>query len=276
MSEEEYEKFMQRVFAEASDNPNAFNNWYYQLSGYLPSPRSIFIPLPYDWFCWVSSDDYAPEMIVKFGAWLRPYVWEAVTSLGCSYPLFLKSSLTSHKFWFGKTKITEDITDHDLGDSALSMIYHALCGDQFTNGVVLRQYIDPDCSLPTIYHGMPLRAEYRVFYDFDAKKVLAVVPYWERETMVNSLSYLPEDLAVFQSQADRLEREFTQGRDSVVRLVEDSLRDFPGRPGGKYGAAKWSLDFMTDGDGELWFIDAAIASMSAYQEVLDEGSQEGG
>ena len=86
--------------------------------------------------------------------------------------------------------------------------------------------------------------------------------------MVNALSYLPEDLAVFQSRANRLECEFTQGRDSVVRLVEDSLRDFPGRPGGKYGAAKWSLDFMADEHGTIWFIDAAIASMSAYNEVL--------
>lgn len=52
---------------------------------------------------------------------------------------------------------------------------------------MVRDFIPDTENNPTIYHGLPLHTEYRVFVDFNAtdpfEQVLGISPYWEPKTM---------------------------------------------------------------------------------------------
>ena len=56
-------------------------------------------------------------------------------------------------------------------------------------GLVHKVYTIEDVEKnPTIYKGLPLHTEYRVFVDFDTDEVLAVAPYWDPVLMKKKFS----------------------------------------------------------------------------------------
>lgn len=58
-------------------------------------------------------------------------------------------------------------------------------GANTTNEWVVREYIKDKENNPTIYNGLPLHTEYRVFVDFDTKEILGASPYWRSDVMKN-------------------------------------------------------------------------------------------
>lgn len=61
-------------------------------------------------------------------------------------------------------------------------------GKSTTNEWVVRDFIEDKEDNLTIYHGLPLHTEYRVFVDFDTKEVLGVHSYWDKDLLEKTFS----------------------------------------------------------------------------------------
>ena len=258
------------LFEECRKNPNAFEHWYPRLSKCFETPKSVFIPLDREWFEWLLSDNYSRHQIEEFGCWLKSMMHE-VGADNLMYPLFLKGSCNSNKFSF-KSCIIEhaDISNYDLGKKALDTFYFGMCGDRFQSGFVFREYIHYDTRPDkTIYSGLPLRCEFRAFYDFPNHSVMRVFPYWDENELARVLPYLPQtEKDNFLSAAPEMRKTFETQKNRVAETVAAALQDFSSLPADVPCADVWSLDFMLDESNKLWFIDAAEGPLSAFWERL--------
>ena len=127
--------------------------------------------------------------------------------------------------------------------------------------LALREFIKANNNRNTIYNGMPLNTEFRVFYDFDAKELLGIVNYWDTDTMLDNLSR-GNDLSVFVNEAHLIESEFNEKKSFLEDEVNDKLKyaDLKG---------KWSIDFLFTGS-EFVLIDMAHAECSYYYDQILE------
>jgi hypothetical protein len=126
---------------------------------------------------------------------------------------------------------------------------------------VCREWIEPDPGTPTIYHGLPLRPEFRVFVDVSAGRVLGVHEYWDAGVMrprfleERDLSDL-HDQVTFAAAEPSLHADYLSHRDEVSDRVSSLLP-------GLHLDGQWSLDVMLSG-GVLYAIDMAPAPLSTY------------
>lgn len=149
----------------------------------------------------------------------------------------------------------------------------SIVGPALTNEWVVREWVEDRSGAPTIYHGMPLRTEYRVFLDADDDRVLAVAPYWEPKTMLERFEgradadspHMRHDAAVFRYWEPTLMARFEANRERVAAEVQRLLPHLD-------WSGQWSLDVMqNDVDGEeMWLIDAAPLQTSALAEYVPE------
>lgn len=125
--------------------------------------------------------------------------------------------------------------------------------------LVLREYIKTNYQRNTIYNGMPLNTEFRVFYDFDENKILGIFNYWDKDTMLDNL-HSQEDLIAFANTTHEIESDFTRLYPFLKEEAESKLpsADLKG---------KWSVDFMYDGK-EFVLIDMAHAECSYYYDKV--------
>lgn len=199
---------------------------------------------------------------------------------------FVKTGLYSSKFDFRNAHVVGAKEVDELGEYLLYIQHQASCmagplmrpcsiGTATTNEWVVREYI-PDCEgNTTIYKGLPLRTEYRVFVDVDEVMVLGVVPYWEPTLMKKRFAHEPDansphqvhDYITFTANEPRLTQRFEQNKE---RVSEEVARLLPGmREAGLTG--QWSLDIMQNGD-DFYAIDMATAETSALSELLPPGT----
>lgn len=266
----------EELFDESKSNPNNFSAWAPQLAGRFKSPESYKVPLTLEWFDWLLSDNYTDKKTTEFGRYLQTELKKVKPLIAA--PLFLKTETFSNKFSFENCLVNDcDLAIcFALGKKALSIFYGGLCGDRLDCGFIFRKFIDFGNDLEKIYGGMPLHTEFRAFYDFDDKHLLGVRPYWDSKIMMESLlqgkQYGDTDYIAFEHAMPRLEKDYCANKQRVADLIEENLRTFEGRPSNEYSNAVWSLDFMLDTNDELWFIDAANATQSAfYDELSGEG-----
>ncbi|MBC9927189.1 hypothetical protein [Leucobacter sp. cx-169] len=191
---------------------------------------------------------------------------------------FIKTGTFSSKFDFRNARVRGGEVA-ELGDYLLYVHQLALSmasplntpsvyGAGTTVEWAVREFIEAEPGTPTIYHGLPLRCEFRVFVDCDRDRVLSVVPYWEPRTMKRRFSEMSDrddpnnrhDLVTFLMAEPELARQVKQLKRRVSDAVADLLPslDLPGQ---------WSLDVMVNGD-DLWAIDMAQAHTSAFYESV--------
>lgn len=125
--------------------------------------------------------------------------------------------------------------------------------------LVLREYIKTNYQRNTIYNGMPLNTEFRVFYDFDENRILGIFNYWEKNTMLDNL-HNEQDLISFANTTHEIENHFNELypflKDEVeVKLPNANLK------------GKWSVDFLYDGK-DFVLIDMAHAECSYYYDKV--------
>lgn len=122
------------------------------------------------------------------------------------------------------------------------------------SGFVVRELIKSSNNTPTIYNGLPLNIEFRVFYDFDSHKVLYSCNYWDYNYCIDYLE--PNDKIVFEHEYKRINEAFLSLQKIVERKIEDSMKNVELK-------GQWSIDIMYTLD-EFYLIDMAIARQSAY------------
>ena len=143
-------------------------------------------------------------------------------------------------------------------------------GMSTTTEWVVREFIESKEDAPTIYNGLPLHVEYRLFIDCDTHEVLSIHTYWDPEGMKNHFKKYAKggninhihDYVVFKSYEDKMIKKYESTKDAIVQHIQpivDKL-DLTGQ---------WSIDIMDDGE-KLWIIDMAVAEQSTFYESVPE------
>lgn len=191
---------------------------------------------------------------------------------------FVKTGTFSNKFDFRNCKVSGSEVK-ELGEYLLYDSYYAsqmasplntpcIVGPAITNEWVVREFIEDPEDNPTIYKGLPLRTEFRVFIDFDTKKVLSVVNYWDEKTMLNRFQEMRDnhdmhDLITYKANLPRLNARFEKYKgvvkEKTMTLLEsDSANRLTGQ---------WSMDVMLSGE-DFYIIDMALAEESYYYNTV--------
>ena len=130
--------------------------------------------------------------------------------------------------------------------------------------LVVREYVCCDLTkYLTIYNGMPLRTEIRVFYNMDTKQIEYSVDYWDYEYCYPHIRNL-NDKIVFNAFHNKFKTDVTNHK-MEYRMVLNEIQQkietlqFDGLNG------IWSIDFMFDADNnKIYLIDMARGERSAY------------
>lgn len=299
-SEEEMEAIGRKKYENNRQNPNTFSYWFQALAGVLQKeflvPESVCLELPLELIKCIEQDkrritDETKNEFVQF-------VWEneAVQALLAKSPtLFMKSGVFSNKFDFNSScKLT---SKQVLFDQYYNIHYSAaLYGANYTNEIVLRTYIEDVENRASIYDGMPLRTEFRVFFDFTKDQLIGIANYWHFEEMRHALvpysvkkifadisdiaeqkklaknivrklnnEKLQLELDVYFAhleQLQQIEQEYHTLKGHIAAKVEQSLKAT------KILEGAWSIDIMKNGNA-FYFIDAARMNESALVNRME-------
>lgn len=195
---------------------------------------------------------------------------------------FIKTGTYSSKFDFRNAHVYGAREVRELGEYLLFIHTQALAhahydlsgrnqpviyGMSTTNEWVAREFIPDKESNLTIYHGLPLCTEYRVFVDFDICEILGTYPYWDANVMKKRFDKgsdcndpdMVHDAITFRANVEHLMGRYDKNVAQVCEELRAALRD--AHDNGMYG--QWSADIMQNGD-DFWFIDKAPAEISAF------------
>lgn len=189
---------------------------------------------------------------------------------------FIKTGTYSSKYEFRNAHIHEPKEVDEMGEYFL-LLNHLTCsmaaptnnrsfyGANTTNEWVVREYIKDKESNPTIYNGLPLHTEYRVFVDFDTKEILGVSPYWRSDVMKNKFKEVSSpqerhDYVVYLMHEDVLNKRYNESVQTVLNEMEKVI------PRIKL-TGQWSIDVMRNGD-DYYIIDMALAENSALNDCV--------
>lgn len=189
---------------------------------------------------------------------------------------FIKNGVFSSKFDFRNAKVTTPQEVAELGQY-LFYIHQQACqmasllnnksiyGCGTTNEWIVREYIESPVK-ETIYMGLPLNTEYRIFVDFDTKAILSDNQYWNKEVMnkrfeENRNSHDVHDVITYNMASERLEKTYNENIDKVKEMVQELLNNNIEMTG------QWSVDIMQV-ENDFYLIDMALAENSFYYDSV--------
>ena len=203
---------------------------------------------------------------------------------------FIKTGVFSSKFDFRNAKVTAGKEVTELGEYLLFIQYQTtemggsvhwdgkglysapvVIGPALTNEWVVREFIHDTEGNTTIYHGLPLHTEYRVFVDFDTDEIIGISPYWRPDIMKERFSDrkdaetpdMVHDYVTYTAQEPDLMRRYEENKDTVMTGIQALLADVD-------LTGQWSVDVMQNGN-DFWIIDMALASQSALSDCVPAG-----
>lgn len=278
------------VYEIIGTNPNSMGNWLPTLAGAagksgffkVPETRVVKVPITLlqltrlDYF---SMTPMTTEIVNRY--------CKKAFSLDESKDYFLKTGTYSSKFDFRNAHVEAGSEVSEIGSYLLFIHWQALqyahydlsgrnqpviYGMSTTNEWVVREFIPDKEGNLSIYHGLPLRTEYRAFVDFDTKEVLGIHQYWDSTVMKRKFSTPPidstemanfnHDYVTYTANEEALYARYEENKELVVSKLSELLRNAEGLAG------QWSIDVMQNGD-DFYLIDAAVAENSAfYQEAV--------
>ena len=189
---------------------------------------------------------------------------------------FIKNGVFSSKFDFRNAKVTTPQEVAELGQY-LFYIHQQACqlasllnnksiyGCGTTNEWIVREYIESPVK-ETIYMGLPLNTEYRIFVDFDTKAILSDNQYWNKEVMnkrfeENRNSHDVHDVITYNMASEKLEKTYNENIDKVKEMVQELLNNNIEMTG------QWSVDIMQV-ENDFYLIDMALAENSFYYDSV--------
>ena len=234
----------------------------------LPIELAQYIRIPYE--------DTTPASRVLFND-----IISTVFELKPDTTYFIKTGTFSCKFEFANARCSEP---EEMGEyfQVIQNIAMSLGAGESVD-LVVREYIEDTEDNPTIYHGMPLRTEYRAFIDLDhcdpttgepEPRLLGITPYWHPSVMEKALAlassdvgagfgHINDDYHTYRAHKDNLMSKFHVHRDDVIARITALLPAL--RAQGLQG--QWSVDIMKNGE-DFYLIDMALMCESALSELL--------
>lgn len=264
-------------------NPNAIGNWFPAIAtaaveeGFFRIPKTKIAKVPIT-LLQLSRLDYMSlnkATLDIVDEWAR-----IAFSLQEGGDYFIKTGTYSSKFDFRNAHVHgEEVRDlgqyllyiqaqanayahYDLSGRDQPVIY----GISTTNEWAVREFI-PSESDAHIYHGMPLRPEYRIFVDMDACRVIGRGAYWDPATMKRRFEQMGDknepdmlhDSLIYRMEEPRLMKAYQNNIGTICSHMENLLPK--ARECGLTG--QWSVDVMQEGDA-FYLIDMAVAESSAF------------
>lgn len=238
------------------EDQNNFSYWYPKIKDCgAHVPESVIIPVPDEivecFFMERKTDEDTVYQFVK--EQVLPRIPKEFAPL-----VFVKNGTFSNKYDFRSCVTHPDALD--IARSIIDINYMALLyGADGCTELVFRKHVRDDGKHYEIYGGMPLQPEFRVFYDFDRRKVLYTANYWDWDYCHDTIAHQSmTDGLVYEKAYEEIEKFYETQKDDVARIAGDVLKDVK-------LDGKWSVDFMY-ADGKYWLIDMATAEKSAYWE----------
>lgn len=251
-----------------SRNPNSIGNWFPALveaarkQDFFKIPSTTIINVPIT-LLQLTRLDY-PTLTPTTLQIVDRYCQEAF-QLNPDKEYFIKTGTYSSKYDFRNA--------HVAGPLSIPSIY----GMSTTTEWCVREFIpSSNQNIPSIYKGLPLRTEYRIFVDFipddgTGPKIIGYASYWDSNLMKNRFSqgddsdtpHQVHDYMIYKAHEDYLLCQYQANIVQICRHVEEMLPDI-----GLTG--QWSLDIMQDGQ-DFWLIDMARAEESALNNCINPG-----
>lgn len=257
------------MFDYRREHENDFSFWYPKIKDCgIPTPLSFYTKLPSA----QKEPEYARRLYQAFymerpkedeevvKAYLDERIIPKLKEMKLTGHVFVKNGRFSNKFNANGACNLRGL--HELYRAIILINYEAMCcGAEGADEIVVREFIEsPLGKTPCIYNGLPLRPEFRVFYDFDAGKPIFTVNYWDYDYVYPHL-YEATDKIVFEHERKRIEGAYNLYKEYVQQMVAETMQDAQGLSG------QWSVDILLDERDKFWLIDMAIAQRSAYWEM---------
>ena len=248
-------------------SPNNFSYWFPHIKGLenmgVSIPRSEIIPLSMDIVKAFFMEEKGDKE--KISGWIHKTVVPVLKTKFPKEKVFIKNGCYSGKFRFAENCLIEDPDDKEtLVRNICNIQYDSLCLDKCGNlELVIREFIGPEDDTPTIYHGMPLRPEIRIFYDFDRHRYLYAANYWDWNECHDGICRHEEDARIYENYYPTLKGKMgsrlVRHLPTIIKALDsiDGLR----MPGDQPNI--WSVDFILE-ENRIWLIDMAVAWQSAY------------
>lgn len=249
------EQLAHNEFLRLFSDQNNFSYWFEKVKSCgIAVPNSIIIPVPeemLDCFYMERKDD---------GRAIYDWVCKEVYPKRPSSLVFVKNGAFSNKFNFSDCAPPADV--FSLTSSIINIQYTSLCYETGGNTeIVLRERVglNDEVGCYRIYNGMPLRPEFRVFYDFDLHRALYVINYWDWDYCYEAIAGDKTDGLVYEAAYPAIKAFYEEHKQEAMFLVDTHMKNVSGLSG------IWSVDLMW-ADGKYWLIDMAIGKRSAYYD----------
>lgn len=245
----------------------------------VPKTRVIKVPLP---LLQLSRLDYG-ELTPGTMEIVDRFAYRAF-NLNENQDYFIKTGIFSSKFDFRNAKVTGAKEVHELGEYLLfisnqavmmasPLMSHRSYGAATTNEWVVREFIHDPENNPTIYKGLPLRTEYRLFIDADTCAVIGENPYWDPAIMKARFGDAPDandphnvhDFMTYYAAEETLMAKYNENIQKLKARLETMIPAM--RDAGLNG--QWSVDIMQSGK-DFYIIDMALAENSAYYDCVPQ------
>lgn len=262
--------FCSMIFKFAKNNPNEFRNYYPYIKeiSELNIPDTVIVPLTSNFIKCICLEKFNEDIYLEFTNYILEKINEKEFTL--SRDLFIKDGKFSNKFNFSSAYIPNGEID-TIGKKSMEILYGDMCLHDFpSTDIIIREFVHTTYKRPSIYFGMKLNTEFRVFYNFNKNEIMNIVNYWDYDTMINNLFdkklQTPEgpidifDKTIFLSVGKEIENDYLKLKPKLKNLINDILPNVNLK-------GEYSLDFLWDGE-KFRLIDMAIVSQSYYYDKV--------
>lgn len=137
-------------------------------------------------------------------------------------------------------------------------VYENMCFDKpYSAYLTFREFIETEAARPSIYRGLKLNTEFRIFYDFDRKQFLHGFNYWgDHDRMLMRMD---------DKQAEEYEKAYPVLEADFQRLIPVLRMECDEKLRAMNLRGRWSVDFMWTGT-EFVLIDMAAMRMSYFAD----------
>lgn len=261
LTPEYFEKLHRQSYEEDRIYPENFSNWYPYILDFGEFKHSEIIEnriLTFEEYDELTKDIDEVDF-TKIKSILEP----TINKMKPHKMYSLKNGCFSNKFDFD----TSVVTKNDLVQKLYDVFY---ASSMFETGgnteIVLREYIPYNKdTTPTIYNGMPLRTEVRVFYNMDTNQIEYIVDYWDYDYCAQHLSNAT-DRIIFNYFHNMLGNNAISHKDEYIEVCDKIKQNINTL---KFDTTKltgvWSIDFMYVKETQsIYLIDMARGYRSAY------------
>jgi hypothetical protein len=208
----------------------------------------------------VGNKDNIKDMCDKLFHAYREFVRDPI-SVKDRLPIFMRGDLTSGKHNWEKTCYVNTIDKQKFLTHVFNIVAEHGLIDEMLHGFAFRQFIQSKSSFVAFRGRLPIKKEYRAFYDGKSQSVSCIHQYWPEDAIERGTSskelppnwrqllkdlYMEDDLPAL-----------------YEHLIETSM--FIGEAISTKECPDWSLDFMWGING-WYFIDCAPANRSWHPE----------